>query len=71
MLTHAFERWQVFRVCFHAYVRNTHSRALLERIGARLEGILRSHRMAVDYIVRDSARYSILASEWPEVKQAR
>ncbi|HLW53484.1 MAG TPA: GNAT family protein [Candidatus Angelobacter sp.] len=68
MLTHAFEAWQVFRVCFHADVRNERSRAALERIGAQFEGILRSHRMAVDCIPRDSARYSILASEWPKVK---
>jgi N-acetyltransferase len=70
MLTHAFERWQVFRVCFHADVRNARSRAALERIGGKFEGILRSHRMAVDYISRDSARYSILLSEWPETKHA-
>ncbi len=69
MLTHAFETWQVFRVCFHADARNARSRAALERIGGKFEGILRAHRMAADYIARDSARFSILASEWPEVKQ--
>lgn len=69
MLTHAFEEWQVFRVCFHADSRNARSRAALERIGAQFEGILRAHRMAVDYIARDSVRYSILAAEWPAVKQ--
>lgn len=69
MLTHAFEAWQAFRVCFHADVRNQHSREALERIGGKFEGILRSHRMAVDHIPRDSARYSILMSEWPEVKR--
>ncbi|HZT42295.1 MAG TPA: GNAT family protein [Chthonomonadaceae bacterium] len=68
LLTHAFEVWQVFRVCFHADARNERSRAALERIGARFEGVLRSHRMAVDYTPRDSARYSILAAEWPAVK---
>jgi len=61
--------WKVFRVCFHTDARNQRSRAALERIGGRSEGILRSHRMAADYIPRDSARYSIIDSEWPQVKQ--
>ena len=69
MLTHAFEVWQVLRVCFHTDVRNERSRAALERIGAQREGILRAHRMAADYIARDSVRYSIVAAEWPTVKQ--
>jgi RimJ/RimL family protein N-acetyltransferase len=69
MLTHAFESWRVHRVCFHADVRNARSRAALERIGGKFEGILRAHRMAADYIPRDSARFSIVAAEWPDVKQ--
>jgi RimJ/RimL family protein N-acetyltransferase len=69
MLTHAFETWQVLRVCFHTDARNERSRAALERIGAKFEGILRAHRMAADFIPRDSARYSIVASEWPAVKE--
>jgi len=69
MLTHAFETWRVHRVCFHTDVRNTRSRAALERIGGKFEGILRAHRMAADYIARDSARFSIVAAEWPDVKQ--
>lgn len=69
MLTHAFESWQVLRVCFHTDVRNQRSRSALERIGGQFEGILRAHRMAADFIPRDSARYSILASEWPAVKE--
>jgi RimJ/RimL family protein N-acetyltransferase len=69
MLTHAFEAWQVLRVCFHTDARNQRSRAALERIGGQFEGILRAHRMAADYIARDSVRYSILAAEWPAVKQ--
>jgi RimJ/RimL family protein N-acetyltransferase len=69
MLRHAFEEWNVLRVCFHTDVRNQRSRAALERIGGQFEGILRAHRMAADFIPRDSARYSILPSEWPHVKQ--
>jgi len=69
MLTHAFETWRVLRVCFHTDARNQRSRAALERIGGHFEGILRAHRMAADYTARDSIRYSIVASEWPTVKQ--
>ena len=69
MLTHAFEVWHVLRVCFHTDSRNARSRAALERIGGQFEGILRAHRMAADYIARDSVRYSVIAAEWPPVKQ--
>lgn len=68
MLRHAFEVWQVVRVCFHTDTRNLRSQAALERIGKR-EGVLRAHRMAADFIPRDSVRYSILAEEWPAVKE--
>ena len=69
MLTYAFETWKVLRVCFHTDVRNERSRAALERIGGQFEGILRAHRLAADFIPRDSVRFSIIASEWPMVKQ--
>jgi RimJ/RimL family protein N-acetyltransferase len=69
MLTFALESWQVLRVCLHTDVRNQRSRAAIERIGGQFEGVLRAHRMAADFTVRDSARYSIVAAEWPEVKR--
>jgi RimJ/RimL family protein N-acetyltransferase len=69
MLRHAFETWETLRVCFHTDVRNERSRAALERIGGKFEGILRAHRMAADFRARDSARFSIIAADWPEVKQ--
>jgi len=47
--------------------RNERSSTALERLGARSESILRAHRMAIDYIPRDSVRYSIVDSEWPAV----
>lgn len=68
MLTHAFEVWQMARVCLHTDERNARSRAAMERLGCRFEGILRSHRLAVDLIPRNSARYSIVAAEWPAAK---
>jgi N-acetyltransferase len=69
MLTLGFETWQVLGVCFHTDARNQRSRAALERIGGKFEGILRAHRMATDHIARDSARYSIVTAEWPAVKR--
>jgi len=68
MLTHAFETWGVLRVCFHTDARNERSRAALERIGGKFEGILRAHRMAADFVPRDSVRYSIIETEWSDVK---
>jgi RimJ/RimL family protein N-acetyltransferase len=70
MLTHAFESWQVLRVCLHTDARNQRSRAAIERIGGRFEGILHAHRMAADNTPRDSARYSIVAAEWTEVNRS-
>lgn len=68
MLTHAFERWNVLRVVLHTDARNDRSRAAIQRIGGQFEGILRAHRMAADFTPRDSARFSIIAAEWPQVK---
>jgi RimJ/RimL family protein N-acetyltransferase/GNAT superfamily N-acetyltransferase len=69
MLTHAFETWQVKSVCLHTDARNERSRAAMERIGARFDGILPAHRLAADLTPRDSARYSITADRWPAVKE--
>lgn len=69
MLTHAFEVWNVRRVCFHTDERNERSRNALAGIGATFEGILRGHRVATDLTPRNSARFSIVAEEWPGVKQ--
>ncbi|MFP5208363.1 MAG: GNAT family N-acetyltransferase [Acidobacteriota bacterium] len=69
MLSHAFEVWKAFRVCLHTDSRNFRSQTAIERIGGKREGILRAHRMAVDFTPRDSARYSIIATEWPGVKE--
>jgi RimJ/RimL family protein N-acetyltransferase len=69
MLSHAFEQWQVYRVTFKTDARNEQSRRAIERIGATFEGIRRAHLMATDGTIRDSAYFSIIVSEWPEVKQ--
>jgi RimJ/RimL family protein N-acetyltransferase len=59
----------MLRVCLHTDVRNQRSRAAIERIGGKPDGILRAHRMGADFTARDSARFSILAAEWPDVKR--
>jgi RimJ/RimL family protein N-acetyltransferase len=69
LLTHAFESWKVLRVCLHTDARNLRSRAAIKRIGGRFEGILRAHRMGADYAPRDSARSSVVAEGWPELKR--
>ena len=68
MLTLAFETWLVHRVRFQADARNERSRGAIERLGARLDGVIRADRVAFDGAVRDSAVFSILDSEWPAVK---
>jgi RimJ/RimL family protein N-acetyltransferase len=69
MLTHAFEVWEVLRVCLHTDARNRQSQAAIERIGGKFEGVLRAHRLASDFTPRDSYRYAIVAADWPEAKQ--
>ena len=68
MLTHAFEVWRLRRVNLKTDARNLRSRAAIERLGAKLDGILRSHMPAYTGGLRDTALYTILAAEWPEAK---
>ncbi|WP_028045703.1 GNAT family N-acetyltransferase [Cellulomonas sp. URHE0023] len=68
LLTHAFEVWRVLRVTLKTDARNAASRAAIERIGGRFEGVRRAHTMATDGTVRDSAYYSIVAAEWTGVR---
>jgi RimJ/RimL family protein N-acetyltransferase len=67
MLTHAFDTWGVLRVTLKTDSRNSLSRHAIERIGGHFEGIRRAHARAVDGSVRDTAYYSIVAAEWPDV----
>jgi N-acetyltransferase len=69
MLGHAFEVWEAASVCLHTDARNERSRRAMERIGAQFEGVLRAHRLATDCLPRDSARYSVIATEWPRVRR--
>jgi N-acetyltransferase len=68
MLRHAFETWQVNRVELLTDVLNTKSRNAIARIGAREEGVVRSHMIMRDGRVRDSLLFSIISQEWPHVR---
>ena len=68
MLRHAFEVWNCFRVELKTDALNQRSRNAILRIGAKEEGTLRRHVLTWTGRVRDSVYFSILDSEWPEVK---
>ncbi|GGY85718.1 N-acetyltransferase [Cellvibrio zantedeschiae] len=69
LLTHAFENLNFNRVEFLTDYLNSTSRQAILRLGAKEEGILRSHMVMPDGRVRDSVLYSIVKHEWPGVKQ--
>jgi len=68
MLAHAFERWEVYRVTLKTDARNVRSRNAIERIGCKLDGLVRAHSPAADGGPRDVALYSMLAREWPDAR---
>ena len=70
MLRHAFERWGCVRVEFKTDVLNMRSRQALLRIGAKEEGILRSHIITAIGRVRDTVYFSVTAPEWPAIRAA-
>lgn len=69
MLGYGFESLGMARICLQTHSRNARSRAAIEGIGGRFEGIIRASKLAPDNTPRDSARFSILATEWPAVKE--
>ena len=68
LMRHAFETWRVHRLVLKTDARNVRSRNAIARLGGQLEGILRSHSPAADGLVRDTALFSILPAEWPDVR---
>jgi RimJ/RimL family protein N-acetyltransferase len=68
MLRHAFETLGCVAVDLRTHEKNAQSRAAIERLGAKLDGLLRNHRIMPDGSLRNTATYSIVASEWPAVK---
>ena len=69
MLTEAFEDRGVERVTIKTDALNERSRTAILRLGAIFEGVLRHHMKRADGSWRDSAYFSILRSEWPQVKE--
>ncbi len=68
LLRFAFDVLNVQRVAFRCDARNLRSAAAITRLGAKFEGVLRSHRSAPDGTRADSAVFSILQDEWPAVR---
>jgi RimJ/RimL family protein N-acetyltransferase len=68
LLGHAFEQLDCIAVEFRTHFFNHQSRKAIERLGAKQDGILRSHQVAPNGSLRDTVVYSIVASEWPAVK---
>ncbi|MBI2801556.1 MAG: GNAT family N-acetyltransferase [Gammaproteobacteria bacterium] len=68
LLIHAFERWDCIAVEFRTHYFNRQSRAGIERLGAKLDGVFRSHQLASNGTLRDTCVYSIIRPEWPTVK---
>ena len=69
LMTYAFETLGAIRVQLKTDLRNERSQKAIERIGAKKEGVLRNHMILPDGYIRHSVFYSVLDTEWPEVKK--
>jgi N-acetyltransferase len=68
LLRHAFESYGCIAVEFRTHFFNHQSRKAIERLGAKLDGVLRNHRVSSDGTLRDTCVYSIASHEWPTVR---
>lgn len=68
LLSHAFETLGCVAVEFHTHWMNSQSREAIARLGAKQDGVLRAHRRMPDGSLRDTVVFSILAAEWPQVR---
>ena len=68
LLTHAFETLGCVAVELRTHFMNQQSRRAIERLGAKLDGVLRQHALAKDGTLRDTCVYSVIAAEWPAVR---
>jgi len=68
LLRHAFEALGCAGVELRTHFMNQSSRRAIERLGAKLDGVLRSHQVMPDGSLRDTCVYSIVAHEWPAVR---
>jgi len=69
LLTHAFEQLQCIAVEFRTSWFNQQSRLAIERLGAKMDGVLRHHQYHRNGTIRDTVVYSIVAPEWPAVRE--
>ncbi len=69
LLAHAFETLDCVAVEFRTHFFNHQSRRAIERLGAKLDGVLRNHSLSRDGLLRDTCVYSITQSEWPTVRR--
>jgi len=69
LMSHAFDALGMGRVQLKTDVRNMRSRAAIEKIGATREGVLRRYQRRADGTVRDTVMYSVVAEEWPVVRE--
>ena len=68
MMAHAFDVWGIRRLTLKTDERNARSRANIERVGCHFDGVIRAHQPAWDGGIRNTAFYSMLASEWPAAR---
>jgi N-acetyltransferase len=68
MLTTAFDEYELNRVQLKCDNRNEQSKANILKLGAKFEGVLRQHVVMADGFIRDTAMYSIIHAEWPDVR---
>jgi RimJ/RimL family protein N-acetyltransferase len=68
LLSHAFDQLNCIAVEFRTHWFNHDSRAAIERLGAKLDGVLRAHQVMADNSLRDTVVYSVTAPEWPAVR---
>jgi RimJ/RimL family protein N-acetyltransferase len=69
MLSHAFDAWHCERVALRCDADNQRSAGAIRRLGAAPEGVLRAHRRRHDGTVADTAYFSVLRAEWPDVRR--
>ncbi|HIW90491.1 MAG TPA: GNAT family N-acetyltransferase [Candidatus Corynebacterium avicola] len=70
LLSHAFDVWNCTAVEFRTSWHNRQSREAIERLGAKLDGVLRQHVRTKDGSLRDTCVYSIIPAEWPQVRSS-
>src|ERR1700674_198021 len=68
LMRHAFDDWHAVRVALKTDIKNLHSQAAIKKLGAHYEGTLRNQRIRPDGSYRDTVIFSVIESEWPQVK---